>query len=98
MPGRAWEGMRSAAVQGQLRGPAGGGSGPTFGTASRAKQRSFHEDAAAYINQLYRVAYHLTKQKDDADDLVQETYLRAISNYTQFASGTNLKGWLTRIL
>jgi RNA polymerase sigma-70 factor (ECF subfamily) len=66
--------------------------------ASRSGKSGIKEEAAAYIDQLYRVAYHLTKQKDDADDLVQETYLRAINNYAQFESGTNLKAWLTRIL
>ena len=66
--------------------------------ASRSGKGGFKEEAASYIDQLYRVAYHLTKQKDDADDLVQETYLKAITNYAQFESGTNLKAWLTRIL
>lgn len=64
----------------------------------RSAKGSLKEDAASYIDQLYRVAYHLTKKKADADDLVQETYLRAISNYEQFEPGTNLKAWLTRIL
>ncbi len=66
--------------------------------ARRSEKGSVKEDAASYIDQLYRVAYHLTKKKDDADDLVQETYLRAISNHEQFEPGTNLKAWLTRIL
>ena len=66
--------------------------------ASRSEKGSIREDAAAYIDQLYRVAYHLTKKKYDAEDLVQETYLRAINNYGQFEPGTNLKAWLTRIL
>ena len=66
--------------------------------ASRSGKSGIKEEAAAYIDQLYRVAYHLTKQKDDADDLVQETYLRAITNYGQFDPGTNLKAWLAKIL
>ena len=66
--------------------------------ANRSGKGGFKEEAASYIDQLYRVAYHLTKQKDDADDLVQETYLKAINNYAQFESGTNLKAWLTTIL
>lgn len=64
----------------------------------RSERGGFKEDAASYIDQLYRVAFHLTKKKHDADDLVQETYLRAITNYGQFEPGTNLKAWLTRIL
>jgi RNA polymerase sigma-70 factor, ECF subfamily len=66
--------------------------------AKRSGKGGFKEDAASYIDQLYRVAFHLTKKRYDADDLVQETYLRAISNYGQFEPGTNLKAWLTRIL
>jgi RNA polymerase sigma-70 factor (ECF subfamily) len=66
--------------------------------ASRSVKSGFKEEAVDYIDQLYRVAYHLTKQRDGADDLVQETYLKAISNYAQFKSGTNLRAWLTRIL
>ncbi len=66
--------------------------------ASRPGKGGFKDEAASYIDQLYRVAFHLTKRKDDADDLVQETYLRAISNYGQFEPGTNLKAWLTTIL
>ena len=66
--------------------------------AGRSGKHGVKEDAATYIDQLYRVAYHLTKQKSDADDLVQETYVRAITNYAQFQPGTNLNAWLTRIL
>lgn len=66
--------------------------------ASRSEPTAFKEAAAAYIDQLYRVASHLTRQKGDADDLVQETYLRAISNASQFKPGTNLRAWLAKIL
>ena len=66
--------------------------------ARKSGKESVKEDAASYIDQLYRVAYHLTKKEADADDLVQETYLRAISNSESFEPGTNLKAWLTRIL
>jgi len=54
--------------------------------------------ATAYIDQLYRVAFNLTKSRADAEDLVQETYLRAFDKYEQFELGTNLKAWLTKIL
>jgi RNA polymerase sigma factor (sigma-70 family) len=66
--------------------------------AGRSGKGNFKEDAASYIDELYRVAFHLTKKRDDADDLVQETYLRAVKNYGQFETGTNLKAWLTRML
>lgn len=52
----------------------------------------------AHLDHLYRVAYHLVKDRDHADDCVQETYLRALNSFQQFSPGTNLKAWLTRIL
>ena len=55
-------------------------------------------EATVHLDHLYRVAFHLAKKSDDAQDLVQETYLRAMSAYEQFTPGTNMKAWLTRIL
>ena len=52
----------------------------------------------AHLDHLYRVAFYLVKQPDEAQDLVQETYVRALGSYKQFAPGSNMKGWLTRIL
>lgn len=51
-----------------------------------------------HLDHLYRVAFHLVKTKDEAQDLVQETYARALGSYEQFTPGTNMKAWLTRIL
>ena len=51
-----------------------------------------------HLNHLYRVAFHLTKEPNDAQDLVQETYARALASYQQFTPGTHLKAWLTKIL
>jgi RNA polymerase sigma-70 factor, ECF subfamily len=55
-------------------------------------------EATVHLDHLYRVAFHLAKGPDDAQDLVQETYLRAMTAYEQFTPGTNMKAWLTRIL
>jgi len=51
-----------------------------------------------HFDHLYRVALHLAKEPDQSQDLVQETYVQALSAYRQFAPGTHLKAWLTRIL
>jgi RNA polymerase sigma-70 factor, ECF subfamily len=61
------------------------------------RERLFRE-ATVHLDHLYRIAFHLANGPDDAQDLVQETYLRAMSAYEQFTPGTNMKAWLTRIL
>jgi RNA polymerase sigma-70 factor, ECF subfamily len=63
-----------------------------------AERDSFANEALVHLDHLYRVAFHLVRKKDDAQDLVQETYARALGSYEQFTPGTNMKAWLTRIL
>ncbi len=58
----------------------------------------FEQDALSHINALYSTALRLTANPADAEDLVQETYLKALRAAAQFEEGTNLKAWLFTIL
>ncbi|GEL20756.1 sigma-70 family RNA polymerase sigma factor [Pseudonocardia asaccharolytica] len=58
----------------------------------------FERDAMPLLDQLYGAALRMTRNPADAEDLVQETFLRAYSAFHTFREGTNLKAWLYRIL
>src|SRR3954465_10230315 len=67
--------------------------------AGEARDRvRFEEDALALSDQVYRVARHLSDSREEAEDLVQETYARAFRSWRSFTPGTNLRAWLLRIL
>src|SRR3954465_1472826 len=58
----------------------------------------FERDALPFLDQLYSAAMRMTRNPQDAEDLVQETYAKAYAAFHQFKAGTNLKPWLYRIL
>jgi RNA polymerase sigma-70 factor, ECF subfamily len=66
-------------------------------TTARDRVR-FEEEALALSDQVYRVARHLAGSREDADELVQETYARAFRSWRSYQPGTNLRAWLLRIL
>ena len=66
--------------------------------AERDPRELFEEQAIPFLDQLYGAALRMTRNPADAQDLVQETYVKAYAAFAQFEQGTNLKAWLYRIL
>jgi RNA polymerase sigma-70 factor, ECF subfamily len=67
-------------------------------TDDAALRDRFERDVMPLLPSLYGAAMRLTRNPTDAEDLVQETYLRAFRGFAGFKEGTNLKAWLYRIL
>jgi RNA polymerase sigma-70 factor (ECF subfamily) len=63
-----------------------------------ADQERFAEQAMEHMSSLYTAALRMTRNSADAEDLVQETYLKAYRAFGSFTEGTNLRAWLYRIL
>jgi RNA polymerase sigma-70 factor (ECF subfamily) len=82
-------------VSGRRPGPAGSGAS---GSPDPAYDSAFATEALSYIDGLYGTALRLTRKAQDAEDLVQDTYLKAFRASRQFERGTNLKAWLFTIL
>ena len=62
------------------------------------KEKEFLEEAFPHMNFLYSFARHLTGNSDDADDLVQDTFLKAYKYWDKYEKGTNIRAWLFRIM
>src|SRR5256885_12829529 len=67
--------------------------------AAEARDRvRFEEEALELADQVYRVARRLVGSREEAEDLMQETYARAFRSWRSYTPGTNLRAWLLRIL
>ena len=78
-------------------------SAPSTAEARRLAEEAqarvrFEEEALELSDQVYRVARRLVGSREEAEDLVQQTYERAFRSWRQFTPGTNLRAWLLRIL
>src|SRR5918912_2078099 len=71
---------------------------PAGSVSPVADQAKFSELAMEHMGSLYTAALRMTRNPSDAEDLVQETYLKAYRAFESFQEGTNLKAWLYRIL
>jgi RNA polymerase sigma-70 factor (ECF subfamily) len=80
------------------RAASGTSAGLRRGSAEAADADAFAAEALSHIDSLYGTAMRLTRRTQDAEDLVQETYLKAFRASDQFERGTNLKAWLFTIL
>jgi RNA polymerase sigma-70 factor, ECF subfamily len=63
-----------------------------------AQPDSFEELAMPLFDQLYNFAHWLTRNREEAEDLVQETYAKALKGFSSFRLGTNFRAWMFRIL
>jgi RNA polymerase sigma-70 factor, ECF subfamily len=78
-------------------------SAPTTADTRRLAQEArdrvrFEEEALELSDQVYRVARRIAGSREEAEDLVQQTYERAFRSWRQYTPGTNLRAWLFRIL
>ncbi|MBI2879214.1 MAG: sigma-70 family RNA polymerase sigma factor [Candidatus Rokubacteria bacterium] len=62
------------------------------------RQQAFEDEALVHLDSLYHVAYRLGRSRSEAEDLVQETMLKAFQSFHQYDRGTNCRAWLLTIL
>ncbi len=73
-------------------------SSPPGDPGRRGAESAFEAEALGHLPQLRKVSFGLTRNRADAEDLVQDAYLRAMRASSRFQPGTNLKAWLLTIL
>ena len=81
-----------------MRGGRGAGVPYNVPMADTDVQLRFSEEAMPLLDQLYGGALRMTRNPQDAEDLVQETYLKAFKAFDSYKPGTNMKAWLYRIM
>jgi RNA polymerase sigma-70 factor, ECF subfamily len=69
-----------------------------MGAGDSEKRRQFEQEALPHLNVLFTTALHLTRNRDDANDLCQETMLRAYRFFHQYRPGTDCRAWMLTIL
>ena len=67
-------------------------------TTAEPRKWDFTSGALPYRDQLFKSALRMTRSVEDAEDLIQETYLKAFKYYQRFSEGTNFKAWLFKIM
>ncbi len=87
-----------AAESGPAPTPEENAAGESAEESTEDRVARFERDAMQYLDQLYGAAMRMTRNPADAEDLVQETYMKAFAAFASFTDGTNLKAWLFRIL
>jgi len=70
----------------------------TVATTAEPRMWDFTSGQLPYRDQLFKSALRMTRSVEDAEDLIQETYLKAYKYYERFAEGTNFKAWLFKIM
>lgn len=69
-----------------------------FGTSMEKQWRDFEEEAIPFMPDLFRIAMWLVRNKTEAEDLVQETFIEALKSFHRYELGTNCKAWMTKIM
>ncbi len=91
-------GERLAAAATDVRVRSGGMTPAQSAETDAERSERFERDALPHLDALYNAALKLTRSPAEAEDLVQDTYLKAFASFHQFTEGTNLRAWLYRIL
>src|SRR4051794_20158879 len=94
----AWDDRRGGIAPVPVRWKARTDTGAPAEETVEERTARFERDALPFVDQLYPAALRMTRNPNDAEDLVQETFVKAFASFHQYAPGTNLKAWLYRIL